>query len=111
VRARDRYEELFKRRFCAFQRGVLVETMGSIEDPTLGDLMACLDGGGYRLADNDPLTVGDVLGVEGGPRLVEVLESFGLPLDSPLDVAEPRHLALALAQLLAPSDRGTNGDE
>lgn len=98
--ARDRFESALRTELIKARRRSLEAAVGA--DSTLGDLLGCLDDGAYLLADDDPITVGDLLGQPGaGPRIVSVLQQRELPLDSPLDVASTADLSMPLSQLLA----------
>lgn len=100
--ARETFERIRKRKWCPFQRGVLVETISSIESATLGDLMACLDDSAYVLDDDDDLRVGELLGRPGeGPTVVDVLQQLDLPLANPIDDATAVDMAIPLASFLS----------
>jgi hypothetical protein len=111
--ARDRFDQHFEREIAPLRRRCLSAAL--IDDPTVGDLLECLDDGAYVLDEDDRLTLGELVdGTPRGPLVVEVLSSMGLPLGNPFDAAAADSLLLGvtLSHLLATIDGGLNlGEE
>lgn len=66
----------------------------------MGNLLALLQEDAYLLERSDPITLGDVLGCEGGPKLVDWLVQLGLPLEDPVVDATAELLARPLREFI-----------
>lgn len=86
----------------AIAQEALRTSLRATEDPTIADLLGLLQEDLYHLLDDDPVTLGELLGHEGGPTLVTWLDELGLPLVDPLSANPPEQLrSQRLADLIA----------
>ncbi len=86
---REVFNAALELELAAARRRVLKDVIGSLREPTVGDLLELLQEDLCRLEPDDPLTVGELVGRHraGGMTVVQLLARHGLPLADSVDEA------------------------